>query len=922
MRPRLTGRDRLLLLTTLPLFAVAFAAHVHESARTGLAQLPVFAKWQPGQHPLVGGHRLETDSSGSGLELGDRLIRVGDRDLAGVGYIGFEAIALSLTTPGHPVPLVIERGGERHTLALEARPHPQRWARVPILLLIPALCVLLLIRAPGQPDVQRFYLCFMTYAIGQAQFYGGPEWQTWLAAIVWNPASVLMLFLMLRWARWMPPEMPDARRVPAALPWVAAALYALFVRVDYLLAWPLPSEWVPRVSFAAHGLMTLLGLGVLGWNYLHAHPAGQRRLRWILLGLTLGSVPVMAAGLAPLVAPEWQGFRQTFALGFLSSVIWMLGAVLATVRDNAFDVDRLIGATTAWVLAAAGGLAVLVVGVPALSASLADAFGVERIAARIALAALLGALVIPLGVRLRPRVDRVLFPRRVALEEGAARLADELAFCETPEALLERAAAGGAALLGARGFACYARAGERLERKVERGLSVPAALAASDLPQLLRPLEVPAALEPGVTLVVPVRLAEGVDALLCLGPKRSGDIYTTHDANVLTTLAARVEREWLRFLKLAADRESQEKTNLLARASHDLRQPLHAVSLLAEALQSKLDDPEVRALVARIGESTHDLDEMLSSLLDRSQLDAGGVRPDVKVVALADVFAQLERDFAPQAASAGVRLRVAPTRLAVRSDRLLLARILRNLVSNALRYAAGKAVLVAARLRGGRVVVEVRDGGPGIPLESQREIFEAFHQLPGAAPAGLGLGLSIVDGLARLLGHEVTLRSRPGRGSTFALAMERAPGLPARTLRAEGRQPAPALASVKRVLVIDDDPRVRGATAELLRAWGCEVRNAAGGAEAVAALADGWRPDFAIADHHLAGGELGTEVIESLRCELGVPLRAAILLAETTPAELEALRARGDPVLRKPVRPARLRSLLAAAGSPPARLKD
>ncbi len=367
----------------------------------------------------------------------------------------------------------------------------------------------------------------------------------------------------------------------------------------------------------------------------------------------------------------------------------------------------------------------------------------------------------------------------------------------------------------------------------------------------------------------------------------------------------------MRFQKHDADRESREKTNLLAAASHDLRQPLHAVSLLSEALREKLDDPEVRALVAQIGDSTHDLDEMLTSLLDRSKLDAGGVKPDVRDVALAEVFAQLERDFAPQAQAAGVRLRIVPTKLGARSDRLLLTRILRNLVSNALRYAGGKAVLVGARRRGKRVVVEVRDAGPGIPESSQREIFEAFRQLPGGAPGGLGLGLSIVDGLARVLGHEVSLRSRPGRGSTFTVGMTgvevRAPGPP------RGSAPAAGTIGLARVLVVDDDPAVRSASAELLRSWGCETREAASPAEAFAALEDGWRPGFVMADHHLGDGESGLDVLARLRERLGDGLPAVVITAETSPEELEAIRAGGDPVLRKPLRPAKLRSVLAAA---------
>jgi signal transduction histidine kinase len=288
--------------------------------------------------------------------------------------------------------------------------------------------------------------------------------------------------------------------------------------------------------------------------------------------------------------------------------------------------------------------------VPAISAGLSDLFDIDPAATRLALAAILGALVIPMGARLRPHVDRALFPERVALQEGAAGLIEELSDCESPEALLERAAERTTALFDAAGMALYERRGDELLLRRQEGLAgVATALKAGEAPARAAPRNTPAALAPDVALVVPLSSGSRIDALLALGPKRRGDIYTRDDAAVLTSIAARVEAGWLRFQKRAADRRSREKSNLLAAASHDLRQPLHAMSLLTEALRGRLDDPDVRDLVTRIGESTHDLDEMLSGVLDLSKIEAGGLEPDLRDVALSDVFAQLERDFLPAA---------------------------------------------------------------------------------------------------------------------------------------------------------------------------------------------------------------------------------------------------------------------------------
>lgn len=915
MRPRLASRDRLLLALTLPMFILTFAAHVRESARTGLAQLPVFAEWQPGDYPRVGGFRLETDSSDSGLEIGDRLIRIGDRDLRGVGYIGFQAIGLARTTPGSPVELVFEHRGERRTGELVARPHPHPWSRIAVLLMMATLSTLLMLRAPGQPEVRRFHAFFMAYAIGQAHFYGGPEWQTWVAQIVWSITSVLSVFLMIRWARGFPPEMPAARRVSPAVAWLAAGLYLVFVRLNYILAWPLPIEWVPRVSFAYHGLATLTGGAILTWNYTQSAVAGRRRLRWILLGTVVGSIPVTLAALVPIFAPDWTGFRQAFALGFHFSTIWCIGAVVATIRDNAFDVDRLISATAAGALILGAAVAGLTVAVPSVSDFMSTTYAVDPTTTRLGLAAVVGALVITAAPRLRRRMDLLLVPERIDQEERADRLAEAFREAETPSALLERAAAGCASLFEADRHAVYVSKQGDFVLQAAAGSGWPPTLPAHARPRVrIRRGGSAELARAQARVALPLLREEGHSALLCLGPKRSGDIYTNRDLRVLSTIAAQAERDWMRLLKRAADLESQAKTNLLAEAGHDLRQPLHAVSLLTNALRSRLDDPDLAALVERIGASTQDLDEMLTSLLDRSKLDAGGVRPEIGDVALAEVFAILRRDFEIESESAGVTLRVVPTARMARSDRLLLVRILRNLVANAIRYAPRGKVVVGCRKEGDRIRIEVRDDGPGIPLERQQEIFGAFTQLPGASRSGLGLGLSIADGLARLLGHEVRVVSAPGRGSTFALVVQKGrEATPCERGAIEVRPPADwagkAIQSM-RVLVVEDDERVREASSILLAGWGAEVRVAANGDAALALVAGDWRPDLMIVDHHLGAEETGLEVARRIRSAIDPSMPVIVATAERSERQLEHIRAEGHVVLRKPVRPAQLRTVI------------
>src|SRR5262245_23894702 len=519
---RLGRADKLLLGLYLPAYLAVVALHAHEVARSGLAQLPVFVRPVPGDYPRVAGHPVETHSSGSGLEPGDRLIQLGERDLRGVGYVGFQAIGLARTKPGRPAPLVFERAGERRTVALEARPHVHPWSRLPLLLLIPLVSVLLLLRAPASAGARRIFLAGVTYGFAQAEFYGGPEWKSWLAALALNVSGTLAIATVLHWARRFPDEMPESRRVWAGLPWLAALLYLVLVRSSYLLGGPIPSAWIARVSFASHAAAIASALVILAWNYAHAFAAGRRRLRWILLGALLGSVPFVAALLAPLVAPGWEGFEQAFALGFLGTLIWVSGIVLAVVRENAFDVDRLLSATAAWSLAAGAAVVALAVAVPAAAtgvAGLASLLGVAPLSLEVALALLLGALVVPLGTRLRPRVDELLFPGHQAPRGGAERLAEELMQCRSDDELLALAAQGSARVLDATGFALYRAGFDGFRCSLAAGIALPARLPpATPLPTRLAPDKAPAELAAGgAALWVPLRLENRVDALLCLG---------------------------------------------------------------------------------------------------------------------------------------------------------------------------------------------------------------------------------------------------------------------------------------------------------------------------------------------------------------------------------------------------------------------
>jgi CheY-like chemotaxis protein len=321
-----------------------------------------------------------------------------------------------------------------------------------------------------------------------------------------------------------------------------------------------------------------------------------------------------------------------------------------------------------------------------------------------------------------------------------------------------------------------------------------------------------------------------------------------------------------------------------------------------------------------MNESIAALESHFNAVLDVSRLDAGAVEAKVQPVALQPLFDRVGQDMAAAADEKGLALRLVPTRLAVRSDPVLLERIVRNLVANAIRYTANGAVLMGVRRRDGRLAIEVRDSGIGIAPADQESVFEEFYQVGNVERdrrQGMGLGLSIVRRLALLMGHEVTLTSSPGRGSTFAVVLDAAPAPEAEA--AAGVEPKQALAGM-RVVVVDDEPDVRDGMAALLRTWGCEPLTYPTPGDALDDPRSA-RPDAVILDYRLESGTVGVDAAATLRAAWGRDVPIVLISGESSAEELARIRASGLPLLHKPVPPAKLRSLLAwlraaASGSP------
>jgi len=363
--------------------------------------------------------------------------------------------------------------------------------------------------------------------------------------------------------------------------------------------------------------------------------------------------------------------------------------------------------------------------------------------------------------------------------------------------------------------------------------------------------------------------------------------------------------------KSAAERANRSKTQFLAAAGHDLLQPLHAARLFNSAL---LTTPEAQreSAIAQLDNALRSAEDLLGALLDTSRLDAGVLEPNVRVFGVERILSNLADEFGVVAAERGIAFRWVPSRALVRSDLQLLRRIVQNFLSNAVRYTRHGGVLLGCRRQGQDLRIEVWDTGPGIRDEQLEHIFEEFRRFDDQVQSpsrGLGLGLSISNRMAEMLGHRITVRSEPDRGTVFGIVVPRVSSQPMEA-SAPLRRPRTPLTDT-RVLCIDDDVEILDAMHALMTGWGCEVRTARDAPTARQHLHEpGPPPDVVLADYHLEGALEGVTLLAELRRIAGRDLPGIIITADPDETvRAEAIR-HGCECLRKPVRPAALRALV------------
>ncbi len=374
-------------------------------------------------------------------------------------------------------------------------------------------------------------------------------------------------------------------------------------------------------------------------------------------------------------------------------------------------------------------------------------------------------------------------------------------------------------------------------------------------------------------------------------------------------------REQAQLARESAEQAHRTKSRFLAAASHDLRQPLQSLAMLTGTLRRLVTDPDALEVLEQQEFAVGAASQLVNAILDITKLDSGAIKPEVTDFALAELFDELRREFAVLAGNKGLELHVDSISEFVRTDPALLAQILRNLVSNAIKYTRQGSVSLRCLRKTAGVVLEVRDTGVGIPSEHLPHIFEEFYQVGVSANTkrdGYGLGLSIVTRLVNLLGLQLSVRSEPGTGSVFSLELPASSGVLMSThAQACARQRHDNRPGERRrVLLVEDDRSVREATRLLLKAEGYEVLSSASPVEALVQAEALRATDLVITDYHLGCAETGLDIIAKLRTRLGSELKVILLSGDTSPSITGLVVDEHMRLARKPVKADQLLQLI------------
>ena len=582
---RLRALDAVLLVSLLALWGVCAALHLKQLVAGQLAWVGVYvtAPADADGFPTVSGFWPGASRQASGaLALGDRVLSVGNSDLRGVGPFGFVArtYAAAADERAARAPLTYERAGATAHTTIDLVPLSFPWDLLPLSGALVALSALLLTRRPDSRTARAFFLLAIAHALHWTFFFGGPTVQTYAWTVIFFCASCLSFPLILRAALLFPMLFPpESAPADGRLPWWPW-LFTLFgpISMSWIYGIPLPPELGFRAAFIANVALIVAILAVLTRNFRRASPGGRRPLKWLLLGIYLGTVPVLLTDIAAAIAPSLWWVHE---LAVMAEICIPLSVLIAIVRTNFLDVDRLITGTAVYSVLSVLVFAAVLTAVPQIARAASRATDLDRGTVELVLSIIVAACTVPGHHFLRPRMERLLFRERHAFGAGVEHLLRELAAAVGPEPLLTLAGERLDALIRPRTCAIYAPLGESFAAVFARGFeddegppTLPAdAAAITGMRTRTGPLDVGhwlptmgealadderAALERlRVAVLLPVRDGDDLEAVICLGDKRSGDIYTDTELTLLTAVADKISSELRRFD--AADILRQER---------------------------------------------------------------------------------------------------------------------------------------------------------------------------------------------------------------------------------------------------------------------------------------------------------------------------------------------------------------------------
>jgi class 3 adenylate cyclase len=544
---------------------------VHRVIEGGLAWVPLYV--EPAAvasgSPVVRGFWPGTEASASSLLPGDRLLRVGNRSLEGVGRLGFLALAYEEAAAGR-LSFVVERDGRELAAELELRAIPLPWRTLILIVGCGISACIVLLRAGDSRAGRSYALAALFYSLHWMLLLGGPAWQTWLGLCLLIGGGMLNFAFAVRAVLLLPEYLAPRTRLGLAWPWLFT-LEGLGL-ASWVFGVPLPGLAGQRIVLASSVAAMLCMLVILARNLRRAEPAERRAIKWILYGFAVAFAPVVVAAAASAVEP---GLWWLYELATVAPVLLPVCVLIAIVRSNLFDIDRVISATASYnvliVVLLGAGLVVL----PRAAEAASSLVGIDEATGQVALSLALAAVIVPAHRRLRPWIDRLFFTERFALEQGVEQLLPELSLARDPQALLQTLGARLDALLRPESCAIYWRGEHAFSPVFVRGPLVPPAFPnGSPLVETLARRATPIAadrlagrpgqagrsgapaLDPhdraalatlGVPLLAPVQRGAELVAFVALGPKRSGDVYTGTDATLMAAVCEKIASELLRF---------------------------------------------------------------------------------------------------------------------------------------------------------------------------------------------------------------------------------------------------------------------------------------------------------------------------------------------------------------------------------------